>query len=371
MADNLKKILLVDDNRTNLNDGQAALSGHYAVYLAPSAPKMFNLLNRVIPDLILLDVEMPEIGGYEAIKILKADDRTAHIPVIFLTAKNSIENELEGLTLGAVDYITKPFSHPLLLKRIERHLKLEDYHHNLQSMVDEKTSVILDLQAAVFELLAEVVEYRDDVTGGHVARTQRYIGLMLEEMRRRGLYSDQIEGWDFTLIQLSSQLHDLGKVAIRDSILLKPGRLTAEEFEEMKKHTTLGAKIIARIEGAKDRAFVAHAKLMARSHHERWDGKGYPDGLREEEVPLEGRIMAFADVYDALISQRPYKSSSTHEEAVEIISQGRGTQFDPFLMDIFLSIVDFWPDRPELRVVDAGPEPTPVAPAAGEAKSGS
>jgi putative two-component system response regulator len=210
-------------------------------------------------------------------------------------------------------------------------------------MVEEKTSTIFDLQAAVFDLLAEVVEYRDDVTGGHISRTQRYIGLMLEEMKRRSLYIEQIVQWDFSLITLSSQLHDLGKVAIRDSILLKPGRLTPSEFEEMKKHTTYGAKIISRIEGStKDRTFIAHAKLMALSHHERWDGSGYPHGLKGDRVPLEGRLMAFADVYDALISQRPYKDSSSHDEAVDIICQGKATQFDPYLMDIFVSIVDQW-----------------------------
>ncbi|MDR1310128.1 MAG: response regulator [Deltaproteobacteria bacterium] len=341
-----KRVMLVDDNLANLNDGQSALAGRYEVFLATSAPKMFKLLGRVTPDLILLDVEMPDVGGYEAIRRLKADAATASIPVIFLTAKNSIENELEGLSLGAVDYITKPFSHPLLLKRIERHLMVEAFNHDLQRLVDEKTSTIVSMQAAVFDLLAEVVEFRDDVTGGHINRTQRYIGLMLEAMGERGLYLPQISRWDFRLIELSSQLHDLGKVAIRDSILLKPGKLTPEEFEEMKRHTTFGAKIIGRMEGGPtDLNFIAHAKIMALTHHERWDGQGYPSGLSGEAVPLEGRLMAFADVYDALTSRRPYKQAVSHSEAVDIISRGRGSQFDPLLTDIFLDIADRWPGK--------------------------
>ncbi|MDR1395240.1 MAG: response regulator [Deltaproteobacteria bacterium] len=334
-----RKIMLVDDNLTNLNVGKNALLEHYDVLPATSAEKMFKLLGRVTPDLILLDVEMPVMGGYEAIKILKSKMETAFIPVIFLTAMNDQESELAGLSLGAVDYITKPFVQPLLLKRIELHLQLEDYNHNLKNMVDEKTRTILEMQNAVFELLAEVVEYKDDVTGGHVSRTQKYLRIMLEELVRKGVYTEEVSSWDNRLIVLSSQLHDVGKVAIKDSLLLKEGRLTPEEFEEMKKHTVYGAKIIEKIESStSERRFIEHARLMALTHHEKWDGTGYPYGLKGQAISLEGRLMAFADVYDALVSTRPYKAPFTHLQAVDIIRQGSGTHFDPALVEVFLGV---------------------------------
>jgi putative two-component system response regulator len=342
MMDNVKrKIMLVDDNLTNLNVGKNALLDHYDVLPATSAEKMFKLLGRVTPDLILLDVEMPDMGGYEAIKILKNNLATAFIPVIFLTAMNDQESELAGLSLGAVDYITKPFVQTLLLKRIELHLQLEDYNHNLKHMVEEKTKTILEMQNAVFELLAEVVEYKDDVTGGHISRTQKYLRIMLEELVKRGIYTEEVSAWDTRLIVLSSQLHDVGKVAIKDSLLLKEGKLTPEEFEEMKKHTIYGAKIIEKIEAnTTERRFIEHARLMALTHHEKWDGSGYPYGLKGEAISLEGRLMAFADVYDALVSTRPYKAPFSHPEAVEIIRKGDGTHFDPALVEVFLAVTD-------------------------------
>lgn len=333
--------MLVDDNLTNLNVGKNALLEHYDILPATSAEKMFKLLGRVTPDLILLDVEMPEMGGYEAIKILKSNPETAFIPVIFLTAMIDQESELAGLSLGAVDYITKPFVQTLLLKRIELHLQLEDYNHNLKNMVEEKTKTILEMQNAVFELLAEVVEYKDDVTGGHISRTQKYLRIMLDELIRRSIYSEEVSAWDPRLIVLSSQLHDVGKVAIKDSLLLKEGKLTDEEFEEMKKHTIYGAKIIEKIESnTTGRQFIEHARLMALTHHEKWDGTGYPYGLKGESISLEGRLMAFADVYDALVSTRPYKAPFSHPEAVDIIRQGQGTHFDPALLEVFLAVTD-------------------------------
>jgi putative two-component system response regulator len=336
-----KKIMLVDDSLTSLNAGKEALVECYDVLPATSAEKMMKLLQRATPDLILLDVEMPEISGYEAIKLLKNDSSTQNIPVIFLTGLSDAGSELEGLSLGALDYITKPFSKPLLLKRIELHLKLQDYSHNLHKMVDAKTRTITELQNAVFDLLSEVVEYRDDVTGGHVNRTKQYLNIMLEEMMRVNVYASEISNWDLRLFVLSSQLHDVGKVAIKDSILLKPGRLTPDEFEEMKKHTIYGARIIQKIESnTTEKDFIVHARLMALTHHEKWDGAGYPTGLAGLDIPIQGRIMAFADVYDALVTTRPYKPAFSHEEAMAIIKEGCGTHFDPALVDIFLAVSD-------------------------------
>jgi len=305
---------------------------------------MFNLLKNNTPAIILLDIDMPEMNGYEAIKILKSKAETKDIPVIFLTAKNESDDELEGLSLGAIDYITKPFNPALLLKRIEVHLLVEGqrkelryFNENLQKMVEEKTQNILELQNTLLKTIAELVECRDDITGGHIERTQRGIKILLEEVEKSGIYQEETEGWDVDLLLQSSQLHDVGKISIDDNILKKPGKLTCEEFDEMKKHANFGEQIIEKIKTlAKDSDFLTYAKIFAASHHEKWDGTGYPRGLKGSEIPLLGRIMAIADVYDALTSVRPYKEAFTHEEAVRIITEGSGTQFDPALVELFV-----------------------------------
>jgi putative two-component system response regulator len=347
--DNEKKIiLLVDDNPANLRIGKNVLVEKYAVATAPSAEKMFSLLENNSPALILLDVDMPEMNGYEAIKILKSKPQTKDIPVVFLTARTESDDELEGLSLGAIDYIVKPFQPPLLLKRIEVHLlveaqrkELQYFNENLQKMVEEKTQSILDLQNALLKTMAELVECRDDITGGHIERTQRGIKILLEEIEESGIYREQTTGWDVDLLLQSCQLHDVGKISINDSILKKPGKLNDEEIAEMKKHAAFGEQIIEKIETlAKESDFLNYAKIFAASHHEKWDGTGYPRGLKEDEIPLLGRIMAIADVYDALTSVRPYKKAFTHEEAVRIITEGSGTQFDPALVDVFICAAD-------------------------------
>jgi putative two-component system response regulator len=341
-------IMLVDDSLTNLRMGKAALSDTYDVFTVPSAEKMLDLLKRNLPDMILLDVNMPGMNGYEAIKKLKANPETRDIPVIFLTAQSDSGSELEGLTLGAIDYITKPFSPSLLHKRIEVHLlvesqkrELQNYNKNLQQMVAEKTKTVLKLQNKILKTVAELVECRDDITGRHIERTQHCLGIMAAAMLKRGLYPDQAKDWDIELLLHSSQLHDVGKISIQDSILRKPGRLTEDEFNEMKKHTSFGVRIIEKIEdNDDDNHFLTYAKIFADSHHERWDGAGYPHGLRGEEIPLLGRLMAIADVYDALTSERPYKKPFPHQEAVSIITDERGTHFDPLLTDLFIEIAD-------------------------------
>jgi len=348
MENDKKLIILVDDNLANLKIGNNFLEEKYTVATAPSAAKMFSLLKNNTPAIILLDIDMPEMNGYEAIKILKLNPETKNIPVIFLTAKNESDDELEGLSLGAIDYITKPFNPALLLKRIEVHLlvegqrkELQYFNENLQKMVEEKTQSILDMQNALLKTMAELVECRDDITGGHIERTQRGIKIMLEEIQRSGIYPEETKGWDVDMLLQSSQLHDVGKISIEDSILKKPGKLTEEEFIEMKKHASFGEQIIEKIETlAKESDFLDYAKIFAASHHEKWDGSGYPRGLKGNEIPLLGRIMAIADVYDALTSVRPYKMAFSHEEAVRIITEGRGTQFDPALVDAFIGAAD-------------------------------
>jgi putative two-component system response regulator len=348
MSEPRKVIMLVDDAITNLKIGKAALADAYDVFTVPSAAKMMELLDRNKPALILLDVNMPEINGYDAIKLLKERPDTRDIPVIFLTAMSDPENELTGLSLGAVDYITKPFSPPLLRKRIDLHIlvwsqqrELQNYNANLQRMVEEKTRTVVSLQNKILRTMSELVESRDSTTGGHVARTRHCLGILVSAMIQDGTYAEQASSWDLELLQQSSQLHDVGKISIRDSILQKPGKLTPEEFREMQQHASFGVNIIDRIaDGDNDSAFLEYAKVMAAAHHEKWDGSGYPFGLQGEEIPLLGRIMAIVDVYDALISWRPYKEPFSHQQAVEIIKDGRGSHFDPVLVDTFLQVSD-------------------------------
>ncbi|MDR3168163.1 MAG: response regulator [Treponema sp.] len=352
-----KKIVLVDDNITNLTLGKNILINDYDIFTVPSGEKLFILLEKITPDLILLDIEMPEMNGYEVIKRLKAVEKNADIPVIFLTAKNDPSSELEGLSLGAMDYISKPFSPPLLLKRIALHLlvesqkkKLQDYNDNLQQMVEQKTKTILNLQNAVLKTVANLVEHRDEITGGHVERTRDYLAILMDAMIQANLYQDEISSWDIDFFLQSSQLHDVGKISIKDSILLKPGKLTPEEFEEMKNHTIFGVKIIEEIEkDSPESSFLKHAKILAGTHHEKWDGTGYPYGYGGNEIPLQGRLMAIADVYDALISVRPYKEPLSHETAVKIIADGKGTHFDPTLIGLFLAVSDKFAEIVEQR----------------------
>jgi putative two-component system response regulator len=343
-----KNIILVDDDPTNLAVGSDALDEHYDVLTLNSGARLLNILEKKIPDLILLDVEMPEMNGYEVIKQIKDRAETADIPVIFLTAKTDTESEIMGLSLGAVDYITKPFSPPLLLKRIEMHLLLEsqkkeliNFNNNLQDMVKAKTASVFELQNAILKTMAELVEFRDDITGSHIERTQKYLSVLLNALTKYRLYEDITASWDTNFILPSAQLHDIGKIAIKDSILQKPGKLTDEEFEEIKKHPVFGKKVIQKIkENTTEKAFLEYAEIFAISHHEKWDGSGYPYGLKGEEIPLLGRLMAIADVYDALVSERPYKKPFTHEEAVKIIAEGSGKHFDPAITDMFLRVSD-------------------------------
>jgi len=355
MENDKKLIILVDDNPANLRIGKNVLAEKYSIATAPSAEKLFSILENNNPSLILLDVDMPETDGYETIKNLKSKPETKHIPVIFLTGKTETGDELKGLSLGAIDYITKPFQPTLLLKRIEVHLlvenqrktlekqaaKLKNFNENLQKMVEEKTHNILELEDTLLKTMAEMVEYRDDITGGHIERTKHSVKILLEEIKNNYPDDEEIENIDINLVLQSCQLHDVGKISIEDSILKKPGKLSDEEFEKMKKHTVFGKQIIEKIESlTKENDFLKYAKIFAYSHHEKWDGNGYPCGLKGNEIPLLGRIMAIADVYDALTSIRPYKNAFTHEEAVRIISEGKGKQFDPAMVDIFVNAAE-------------------------------
>jgi len=347
------KIIFVDDNSANLNIGRSMLKDFYEVYPAPSAAKLFEIMENVIPDLVLLDIEMPEVSGYQAIKKMKTDPRFRDIPVIFLTAKSDESSELEGFELGAADYVSKPFSGPLLLKRIANQIlivhqkndllasraKLKDYADNLEVKVTEKTKEVIDLQNGVLATVADLVEFRDKLTGGHALRTQHYLKALTDRLIIDGLYTDEMETWNLDFFLASAPLHDVGKIAISDMILNKPGKLSPDEFEIMKTHVEVGVKAIEKImQNTHEHVFLEHALLVAGTHHEKWDGSGYPAGLKGADIPLEGRLMAIADVYDALIADRPYKKALPHSEARAIISDGCGSHFDPALVAVFENV---------------------------------
>ena len=355
MSDVRSRIILVDDNLSSLDQGKSKLKTFYAVYTAVSAAKMFEILENITPDLILLDIEMPEINGYETIKALKADPRYADIPVIFLTTRSDESSEQEGFDLGAVDYVTKPFSTPLLLKRISNQLlivkktkdlqasqkKIQDYANNLEAMVREKTEEVINLQNAVLSTVADLVEFRDKNTGGHIARTQLYLKTLVDALIENGKFKDELSGWNLGELLLSAQLHDVGKIAISDIILNKPERLTPDEFKVIKTHVDAGVEAIDRIiKKTKKHAFLDHALIITGTHHEKWDGSGYPMGLKGKNIPLQGRLMAIVDVYDALVAERPYKKAMPHEEACIIIVKGAGSHFDPVLIEVFRGVAD-------------------------------
>ena len=344
MGQSRRLIVVVDDDRTNLSNARLSLMDTYDVFTVSSGEKLFSLLEKVTPDLILLDIEMPEMSGYDVIRILKATNKVAGIPVIFLSALSDDDSEVEGLDLGAVDYIFKPFSKKILLKHIELQLLIETqkqelkrYANDLEGMVANKTKTVFELQNSILRTVAELVERRDDITGGHIERTQNYLRLLVTLLLRNGVYQNELSAWDTDLFVMSSQLHDVGKISIRDEILMKPGSLSAEEFEEMKKHAASGADIIRKIEDTTtEKDFLKHAELMAESHHEKWDGTGYPYGLKSYEIPLQGRLMAIVDVYDALTNERMYKKAQSHDQAIAIIRNGLGTHFDPLIAEVFL-----------------------------------
>ncbi|MCL2146893.1 MAG: response regulator [Synergistaceae bacterium] len=339
-------IFIVDDDLTNLTICDDILSGSYNVFTSSSGELLFKMLERHIPDLILLDVEMPVMNGYQVLERLKAKPETSHIPVILLTGKN--ERELEVLSLGAIDCIIKPFSPLLLLNRVKVHLlagsqrqKLTYFNNNLLEMVGIRTKTAVSLQNAVLITLAELLENREGVTGGHIERKQKLFRVLLNELFERVVYKEETSILNMAIVLQSLPLYDVGKIVINDSILLKPGRLTENEFEQVKKHTIFGEKVIETIKkNTAEQEFLEYAKIFAGSHHEKWDGSGYPKGLSGNKIPLLGRVMAIADVYDALVSSKPYRNAYSHDEAVRRIIDSKGTHFDPGLVDSFLNVSD-------------------------------
>lgn len=339
-------IFIVDDTPENLTLVSTLLKPFYRVKVATSGEKalLYFAQHEAVPDLILLDIIMPGLSGFDVIVELKKNSKMRDIPVIFLTAMSRVEDEKKGLELGAVDYITKPISPPVLLARIKTHLQnkaiadfLRDKNEYLEAEITKRTQEISAIQYVTIFALTSLAETRDSDTGNHISRTQHYVKVLAKKLQTHPHFSPYLSDTMIETLFKSAPLHDIGKVGIPDSILLKPAKLTPEEFEIMKSHTTLGKKAIEHAEEqlGMSVAFLDVAKEIAYSHHEKWDGSGYPLGLKGNEIPICGRLMAVADVYDALIAKRVYKERFSHEKAVEIILEGRGKHFDPDVVDAF------------------------------------
>jgi putative two-component system response regulator len=347
-------VLVVDDTPDNLALMSGLLKDTYRVKVANHGEKGLRIAQgEAPPDLILLDIMMPDLDGYEVCRRLKDHPQSQHIPVIFLTAKSDQEDEQQGLALGAVDYITKPVSPSILLARVATQLKLKassdflrDNNGFLQQEVARRTQDLMAVQDVTILAMTSLAETRDSETGNHIRRTQHYVKALAYHLQDHPRFASQLTPVDIAVLFKSAPLHDIGKVGIPDRILLKPAKLTPEEFEIMKTHTTLGYEAIVHAEQALGTrvAFLRMAKEIALSHQEKWDGSGYPQGLAGEAIPLSARLMAVADVYDALISIRVYKDGMPHEQAVKIVFEGRGQHFDPDIVDAFIELQDAFRD---------------------------
>ncbi|OHE01362.1 MAG: two-component system response regulator, partial [Sulfurimonas sp. RIFCSPLOWO2_12_FULL_34_6] len=342
-----KTILVVDDTADNLSLILDLLKDKYRVRVANSGKKALNYLEiSEVPDLILLDIMMPELSGYDVIKLLKQNKKTKDIPVIFLTAMRDMQDEQKGLELGAADYITKPISASIMLSRIKTQIEnksakdfLRDKNLYLEEEVEKRTREISIVQEVTVLTLASLAETRDTDTGNHIKRTQHYITILAKALKNHPRFSDYLSDDMIEMLYRCAPLHDIGKVGIADNILLKPGKFSEEEFEIMKKHTTLGKEAIehAEHEVGVEVEFLKIAKEIAHSHHENFDGSGYPLGLKADDIPISARLMALADVYDALISRRVYKEAIPHVKAFEIIQSEKSVKFDHDIVDAFVA----------------------------------
>jgi putative two-component system response regulator len=338
-------VLVVDDTTDNLSLMSGLLRDLYRVQVANSGEKALKLVRSgQLPDLILLDIMMPGMSGYDVCEALKADPITCDIPIIFLTAMTATQDEKKGLDMGAVDFITKPVNPPIVMSRVATQLKLKaaadflrDQNAYLEAEVKRRTEELAAIQDVTIMAMASLAETRDNDTGNHIRRTQHYVKILATHLKDHPRFRHFLTDKIIESLFKSAPLHDIGKVGIADRILLKPGRFTPDEFEIMKSHTRLGRDAIQHAEdqlGLKVE-FLQLAKEIAYSHQEKWDGSGYPEGIGGDGIPISARLMAVADVYDALISRRVYKEGMSHEKAVEIILQGRGNHFDPDIADAF------------------------------------
>jgi putative two-component system response regulator len=341
-------VLIVDDSPDSVLLLTETLKDKYRTKIATSAAlAMKSALRHPQPDLILMDVVMPDVDGFELCKSMKSLADAPDIPIIFITGKIQPEEEAHGLAIGAVDYITKPISAPVVLARIATHLKLVEtqralkaHNDQLEDLVRRRTEELARVQDATIAAMASLAETRDDETGNHIYRTQRYVKALARALQQHPRFAYELSDESIELLFKSAPLHDIGKVSVPDHILKKAGPLTDEEFEAVKLHTTKGGDAIRSVEArlGESSDFLRFAREIAYSHQERWDGTGYPDGLAGDEIPVSARLMAVADVYDALISRRRYKAPFSHATAVSMMEQGRGSHFDPDVLDAFVQI---------------------------------
>jgi len=342
-----KTIFVIDDVRTNLDYLVEILSDQYKVLAAPGGEIALNIIEQLamLPDLILLDIIMPDIDGYEVCARLKNNPKTQDIPIIFLTARTGEEDEAKGLSIGAIDYISKPVRADIVRARIKNHLALYDKSRLLEDLVQARTRELHQTQDVVIHSLASLAETRDNETGAHIRRTQHYVKILAEVIRNDTKYRPFLTDRVISLLYKGTPLHDIGKVGIPDRILLKPGKLTDDEFEEIKKHTTYGRNAILEAEKhLGSNSFLRYARDIAYAHHEKWDGSGYPEGLQGNTIPIAGRLMAVADVYDALISRRVYKTPMSHDAAKKVIFEEKGKHFDPQIVNAFAATESVFKD---------------------------
>ena len=336
-----KTVLVIDDDKSNLIMAQRLLSDEYRVAAVNSGEKGFEYLEKNDPSLILLDIQMPQMNGFEVMEKLRAHEKWCKIPVIFLTADKSSETEEKCFDMGAVDYIGKPFVPQIMRKRVMRTIELEEYRKSLERMVMTQLAQITRMQHDIIVSMANVIESRDGTTGEHVKRTSKYTMLLAEKMIERGLYAEELTVQLLESMRNGSPLHDIGKITIPDSVLTKPGKLTVEEYDVIKTHAKAGSDMIRdNMSQMVSGDFLQVACDMARYHHEKWNGKGYPEGLKGEEIPLTARILAVTDVYDALVSERQYKKGMTIDEAFAIMEKDRGENFEPEILDVFFDLRD-------------------------------
>ena len=332
-----KTILLVDDSRLNLAIARDLLSEEYSVETVNSGENALLYLEDNEPDLVLLDIQMPGMDGIEVMRRLKESENWKGIPVIFLTADRTEKTEETCFQMGAVDYIGKPFVPAIMLQRVRRTMELEEYKKNLEHMVEQQLQRITQLQQDIIITMANLIESRDGTTGEHVKRTSAYVNLLINKMQEKDLYKEILTPTYIDYMQKAAPLHDIGKLTVPDRILQKPGALTKEEYELIQLHAEEGGRLIQdNMDRIVDREFVEIARDMAACHHEKWSGGGYPHDLKGEDIPLAARILAIADVFDALVSERQYKKGMSLEQAFEIMEKERGRSFEPQLLDVFM-----------------------------------
>ncbi|MEA3513839.1 MAG: response regulator [Campylobacterota bacterium] len=335
------KLLIVDDIPENIHILMNCLKNDYDILAATNGKKAIDIVNKNLDiDIILLDIMMPDIDGYEVCRILKSSSLTQNIPIIFVTALNESKNEERGLELGAVDYITKPINAPLVRQRVKNHIELKHHQDNLKDLVEQRTKELKEAKEAAIEAMGIIAEKRDSNTGEHVQRVKKYVKLISLELAKKDKYKNILTKEYIENLYHTSPLHDIGKVAIKDSILLKDSSLTKDEFEEMKLHTIIGEQTLDMVsKHLKSTNMINIAKEIASSHHENWDGSGYPKGLKGVQIPLSARIVSVADVYDAMLHKRVYKEAISKEIVIEEIKKNSGIKFDPDIVDSFLRLL--------------------------------